>query len=63
MNEEIISKIFDLRLIDLNHLVIETRIENGKLVIGYYDTNILEKEAIIESDRTIKLKKKTKLFI
>ena len=50
-------------MIDLNNMVIETKVEDGKLFIEYYDTNILENQIELYSDKTIKLNKKTKLFI
>lgn len=62
-NEEILSNIFDSKMIDLDHMVIETRITDGKLYVEYYDENILEYTVQVQSDRTIRLKKKTKLFI
>ena len=62
-NYEIISKIFDSKMIDLNNMVIETKVEDGKLFIEYYDTNILETTIELHSDKTIKLNKKTKLFV
>lgn len=62
-NEQIISKIFDSKLIDLDHLVILSKVEKGRLFIEYYDTNILEMRIELQSDRTLKLKKKTKLFL
>ena len=60
---EIVSKIFDSKMIDLNNMVIETKVENGRLFIQYYDTNILENVIEYQSDKTIKLNKKTKLFV
>lgn len=63
VNYEIISKIFDSKMIDLNNMVIETKVEDGKLFIEYYDTNILENRIELYSDKTIKLNKKTKLFV
>ena len=62
-NYEIVSKIFDSKMIDLNNMVIETKVENGRLFIQYYDTNILENVIEYQSDKTIKLNKKTKLFV
>ena len=62
-NEQIINKIFDSKLIDLDHLVILSKVEKGRLFIEYYDTNILETRIELQSDRTLKLKKKTKLFL
>lgn len=62
-NYEIIKKIFDSKMIDLNNMVIETKVDNGRLFIEYYDTNILENQIELYSDKTIKLNKKTKLFI
>ena len=62
INQKIISNLFNSKLIDLNHLTIETKVEDGKLYAEYYDTNILENIVEIQSNRTTKLKKKTKLF-
>ena len=63
VNYEIIKKIFNCKMIDLNNMVIETKVEDGKLFIEYYDTSILENKIEFYSDKTIKLNKKTKLFI
>ena len=63
VNYQIIRKLFDSKMIDLNHTIIETKVEEGKLFASYYDTNILENTCQIESKKTVKLKKKTKLFI
>ena len=62
-NEEILENIFDSKMIDLDHMVIQTRVTEGKLYIEYYDENIVENTIQLQSDRTLKLKKKTKLFI
>lgn len=62
-NYKIVKKIFDSKMIDLNNMVIKTQIKNGKLYIEYYDTNILETVMELQSDKTIKLNKKTKLFV
>ncbi len=61
-NDKIIKKLFNSKMIDLNNLVIETKVVDGTLVVEYYDTNILESSYEIECGKTIKLKKKTKLF-
>lgn len=61
-NYAIIRQIFDSKMIDLNNMVIETKIENGKLFIEYYDTNILETRIELYSNKTIKLNKKTKVL-
>lgn len=63
INQKIIENLFNSKLIDLNHLTIETKVENGKLYVEYYDTNILESVVEVQSNRTVKLKKKTKLFL
>ncbi len=63
VNYEIISKIFESKMIDLNNMIIETKIEDKKLFALYYDGNILETKYEIYSNKTVKLKKKTKLFI
>lgn len=63
VNYRIIRNIFDSKIIDLNHLVMETKVEEGKLFVEYYDANILENTCEVYSNKTIKLKKKTKLFL
>lgn len=63
VNYNIISKIFESKMIDLNNMVIETKVEDKKLFAEYYDGNILETTYQIYSSKTVKLKKKTKLFI
>lgn len=63
VNYDIISKIFESKMIDLNNMVIETKVEDKKLFADYYDGNILETTYEIYSKKTVKLKKKTKLFI
>lgn len=63
INEKIINKIFDSKMIDLNHMIIETRVAEGKLYADYYDEKVLETTVQIQSDKTVVLKKKTKLFI
>lgn len=63
INYEIICKIFDSKMIDLNNLIIETKVENRKLYAQFYDGNILETSYEINSNKTVKLRKKTKLFI
>ena len=50
-------------MIDLNNMIIETKVEEGKLLIEYYDPSILENRIELYSDKTIKLNKKTKLFV
>ncbi len=63
INYQITHKLFDTKMIDLNNIVIETKVEDGKLFATYYDTNIIENTYEIYSNRTVKLKKKVKLFI
>ncbi len=63
INLKILSSIFESKMIDLNHLIIETKVEDGKLIVECYDTNILENSFEVQSNQTVKLKKKTKLFI
>ena len=63
VNYKIIRNLFDSKMIDLNHTVIETKVEDGKLLAEYYDTNILESRCEIPSEKTVKLKKKVKLFV
>lgn len=63
INEEISSNIFNIKMIDLDNLIIGTRIVEGKLYVDYYDEEVLETTVQVQSDRTVKLKKKTKIFI
>ena len=63
INYQIIHKLFDTKMIDLNNIVIETKVEEGKLFATYYDTNVIENTYEIYSNKTVKLKKKVKLFI
>ena len=63
VNEQILNSIFDSRMIDLDHMVIETKVKNRKLCIEYYDEKVLEKTIELQSNRTVRLKKKVKLFV
>jgi len=63
VNEEILNNIFSSKMIDLDNMVIETKVEEGKLYVEYYDEKVMETKLQIQSDKTIKLKKKTKIFI
>ncbi|MCI9087476.1 MAG: hypothetical protein HFJ32_02825 [Clostridia bacterium] len=63
INEQILSAIFDSKMIDLDHMVIETSVKDGKLYIKYYDEKVLENTVQLQCDRTVRLKKKVKLFI
>lgn len=62
-NEQILSAIFDSRFIDFDHLIILTMVEEEKLFIEYYDGNVLEKRTQLQIDRTIKLKRKTRVLL
>lgn len=63
INFKITKKIFDSKMIDLNNMVIRTKVKDGKLFIEYYDVNILETTIELQPEKTIKLNKKTKLFV
>ncbi len=63
INTKILDNIFESKMIDLDHMVIVTRVTDGKLYAEYYDEKVLETTVQIQSDRTVRLKKKTKLFI
>lgn len=63
INEQILNAIFDSRMIDLDHMVIETKVKDGKLYIEYYDEKVLETTVELQCDRTVRLKKKVKLFV
>ena len=62
INFKIIKKIFDSKMIDLNNMVIKTKVKDEKF-IEYYDVNILETTIELQPEKTIKLNKKTKLFV
>ena len=62
INEQILNNIFDSKMIDLDHMVIETKVKDGKLYIEYYDEKVLETTVELQCDRTVRLKKKVKLF-
>lgn len=62
INEQILNAIFDSKMIDLDHMVIETKVKDGKLYIEYYDEKVLETTIELQCDRTVRLKKKVKLF-
>lgn len=63
VNSEILNDIFDSKMIDLDHMVVEIKIQDRKIVVEYYDEKVLETTIQLESDKTVKLKKKVKLFI
>ena len=64
-NYEIISKILESNIVDLDELNIEFKKKDGKIVLNIYDDNMIDKS--IEYDETedinVKLGKKVKLFI
>ena len=62
INKQILNAIFDSKMIDLDHMVIETKVKDGKLYIEYYDEKVLETMVELQCDRTVRLKKKVKLF-
>ena len=63
VNYQIIHKLFDSKMIDLNNIILKTDVEDGKLYVTYYDVNIIENTYEIYSEKTVTLKKKIKLFI
>lgn len=63
INDEIIMKIFNSKIIDLDNIVIETEVKEDRIVIRYYDTTILETSIEILNDKKLKIKKKEKLMI
>ena len=63
INKQILNNIFDSKMIDLDHMVIETKVKDGKLYIEYYDEKVLETTVELQCDRTVRLKKKVKLFV
>lgn len=62
INEQILNAIFDSKMIDLDHMVIETKVKDGKLYIEYYDEKVLETTVELQCNRTVRLKKKVKLL-
>lgn len=63
INEQILNAIFDSRMVDLDHMVIETSVKDGGLYIEYYDEKVLENTVQLQCNRTVRLKKKVKLFV
>ncbi len=63
VNEQILANMFDSKMIDLDNMVIETKVVDGKLYAEYYDEKVLEVALEVQSDKTVKLKKKAKVFI
>ena len=64
-NYEIISEIFNSKIIDLEDIILEFKQKESKILINVYDDNMIEKTLEYESlaDLNVKLNKKTKLFI
>ena len=66
INFDILSYIFENRIINLENLVIELEVKD-KLIVRYYDGDILDKELTFEeidkSNLLIKKNKKTKIFL
>ncbi len=65
-NEEltyiVIKELFDCKMICLENALMECKYEKGILYVEYYDTNVLETKAKFEI-KSVKIKKKIKLFI
>ncbi|MBO4816383.1 MAG: hypothetical protein J5507_05745 [Clostridia bacterium] len=64
-NYEIISKILDSNIIDLNELNVEFKKKDGKIILNVFDDNMIDKaiEYSEKDDINVKLSKKIKLFI
>ncbi len=64
-NYEIISKILETSIIDLDELNIEFKKKDGKIVLNIFDDNMIDKsiEYSETEDINVKLGKKIKLFI
>lgn len=60
----ILKPIFDTRIMDLEGVMIQAKIEGDRILIGIYDGNTLELEFTIENLNNVQLKgkKKVKLF-
>lgn len=67
LNNEIIRKIFNQKIVDLSTLILVLKYKKGILEVEIYDSNIHEKTEEIEinekTELSVKLKKKIKLFI
>ena len=64
-NYEIISSIFNYRIIDLEEILLEMKKNDDKFTLKIYDDNAIAGILQYEEDKefNIKLNKKTKLFI
>lgn len=64
-NYEIISKILETNIIDLNEMNIEFKKKDGKILLNIFDDNMIDKtiEYNENEDINVKLGKKIKLFI
>ena len=70
LNLRVLIKIFDIKIIDLENIIIETEHIDEKIVIQYYDSNVLENQFEINIGnieksiilKKLKLKKKIKVF-
>ena len=70
LNLRVLIKIFDSKIIDLENIIIETEHIDEKIVIQYYDSNVLENQFEINIGnieksiilKKLKLKKKIKVF-
>ena len=63
VNDEIIMRIFDSKIIDLDNIIIETEVKEDRIIVSYYDTTILETSIEILNNKKFKIKKKEKLMI
>lgn len=63
-NYEIISKVLDTNIIDLDEMNLEFKKKDEKIIINIYDDNMIDKTIEIEGklDLNLKLNKKVKLF-
>lgn len=70
LNLRVLIKIFDSKIIDLENIVIETEHIADKIIVKYYDSNVLENQFEIDIGnieksiilKKIRLKKKIKVF-
>lgn len=63
-NKIVLEEIFNTRIITLENISVQIIQEDGKMLVQYFDGNILESKKEIQiKDNSIKLRKKIKLFV
>lgn len=59
---QILSEVFDTKIINLENINIQCKLDENNIIVEYYDDTIIEKQIKIKK-RNARLKKKVKLFI